>query len=323
MTIRALIKKLTGGKGFEESVGCPGEAAILSYTEGGLSPSDRGRTETHLARCEDCRELLAFAIKEAPEAASSEMVSENEVKRQTARVLAYIEQDESRQNRSQPTISHSPAHESFRFTFPRLASIALVLCAAGAGTIFLVMRDQPSDAALSALQLAMKDQRRNQALISGDINPSPYSPKRGREETDDLHYERALNKLRFAEQESASSESRLLLARVLLAMSEPENTRKALAILGQLEAAGVQTPELFNDRGVAELQTGRYPSAVEYFTKATQKAPDESRFLFNKALAEQMAGRTAEARQDWNHFISIASDERLKAEAQNQLDSLR
>jgi Flp pilus assembly protein TadD len=176
---------------------------------------------------------------------------------------------------------------------------------------------------LVALQVAMKDERRNQALISGDIEYSGYSPMRGEQETDDLNYDRAINKLRFAYEETASAESRLLLARVLVSTAERENTRKALSILAQLEAAGIQSPELFNDRGVVELQLGRYPAAVDYFTKATQGAPDNSRFLFNKALAEQMVGRTAEARKDWNHFISIASEERLKDEARDQLDSLR
>ncbi|MFY9610346.1 MAG: zf-HC2 domain-containing protein [Blastocatellia bacterium] len=329
MNIRALLQQLTGSKRPDETAGCPGETAILAYTEGRFSPSNQARLETHLAKCDDCRGLLAFATREASDATSCEMISDKEVKQQTSRVLAYIELDESKRSRTNQLVTNrrAPVNPGWRLSYPRLASVALVVCAVGAGTVFWINRDQPTDAAIAALRLAMKDERRNQALLSGDIDHSSYSPKRGPmrggDETDDLKYDRALNKVRFAEQESASAESRLLLARVLLAMAEPENTRKALSILGQLEAAGVQTAELFNDRGVGELQLGRYAAAVDYFTKATQKSPDDSRFLFNKALAEQKAGREAESRQDWNQFISIASDERLKAEARDQLDLLR
>lgn len=325
MNIRALLQQLTDRKRSDEVDKCPGEAAILAYTEGRFSQSNQGRLETHLAKCDDCRELMAFTMKEAFEAPTGGIISNQEVKQQTARVLAYIELDESRRspNSRQATNRRAPLKAGMRISFPKLASVALVVCALGTGTVFWIGRDQPSDMAMSALRLAMKDERRNQALISGDIERSPYSPMRGEEEADDLNYDRALNKLRFADNETAPAESRLLLARVLLAMSERENTRKALSILEQLEVAGVRTAELFNDRGVAELQLGSYAAAVDYFTKATQESPDDSRFLFNKALAEQMAGRSAEARQDWNHFISIASDERLKDEARDQLDSLR
>lgn len=343
MNIRALLKQRIDGKRPAETAGCPGEAHILAYTEGRLSPGKQAGLEMHLAKCDDCRELLAFASKECPDGTSAESVSEKAVKQQTARVLAYIEQDESRLRTNQQSANPGlPWKGLQRFFFgdqilqtstgsrtfsslsiPILAFVALVVCAVGAVSVFWMTRDKSSDEALAALRLAMKDERRNQALISGDIDHSHYLPMRGGEETDDLNYDRALNKLKFAYEETAPAESRLLLARVLVSTAKRENTRKALSILAQLEAVGIQTPELFNDRGVAELQLGRYAEAVDYFTRATQGAPDNSRFLFNKALAEQMAGRTDEARQDWNHFISIASDERLKDEGRDQLDSLR
>lgn len=321
MNIRALLQQLTARKGSEDADRCPGESAILAYGEGRSPKSNQARLETHFAYCDDCRELLVFTRRDVPDSQDGEMVSDNEVKQQTARVLAYLERDTARLRRAQ--LASKPPVRGLLVSFPRLASLALVLCAVGAGAVFLITRDQPSDAAIAALRLAMKDERRNQALISGDIDHSPYLPKRGGEETDDLNYDRALNKLRFAAKETAPEEDRLLLARVLLAMGELQNTRQALSILTQLEAGGVHSGELFNDRGVAELQLGRYTAAIDYFTRATQESPDDSRFLFNKALAEQMAGRSADASRDWNHFIGIASDERLRIEARTQLDSLR
>jgi tetratricopeptide (TPR) repeat protein len=184
--------------------------------------------------------------------------------------------------------------------------------------------DQRSDtAAMATLRQAMKDERRNQALISGDLPYSPYSPKRGEEESDDLNYERALNRVRSAESETAPVEARHTLARILLAMGGRENVRKALVVLDQIEAAGVQSPELLNDLGVARLQLGDYDAAANYFTRALEKSPGADVSQFNKALSEQKAGRVDEARHDWNQFISGSSDERLKAEARSQLDVLR
>ena len=60
MNIRALLKRRTDSKGSFEAAGCPGEADILGYTEGRFSPGKQAGLEMHLAKCDDCRELLAF-----------------------------------------------------------------------------------------------------------------------------------------------------------------------------------------------------------------------------------------------------------------------
>jgi tetratricopeptide (TPR) repeat protein len=182
---------------------------------------------------------------------------------------------------------------------------------------------------MAALRLAMKDERRNEALISGDIDYSPYVPKRGEDVIDDLsdkrvlnneNYERALTKLRFAEKENAPAESRHGLARALLAIGGRDKAGRALAILEQLESAGDQSQDLFNDIGVAELRLGNYDAAIDHFRRAFERSPSASLFLFNKALAEQCAGRTDDAREDWIQFINMSADDRLKAEARSKLD---
>jgi tetratricopeptide (TPR) repeat protein len=325
MNIRAILQRLTGSKRSYEGNGCPGEADILTYTEGKLSSSNRTRLEAHLAKCDDCRELLAFTVRESADARSTEMVSDKEVKLQTARVLAYIERDESKRRRAnnEATSRREPVKAGLYLSYPKLASVALVVCAVAAGSVMWLTREQRPDAeAMAALRLAMKDERRNQALISGDIDYSPYLPKRGEGVSDDLNYERALNKLRFAEKETAPAESRHAFARALLAMGGRDEARKALAILEQLEAAGNQSPDLLNDLGVAELQLGNYDGAIEHFGRALEKSPGASVFLFNKALAEQTARRVDDAREDWIQFINMSADDRLKAEARSQLDWL-
>jgi tetratricopeptide (TPR) repeat protein len=325
MNIPAILQRLTASKRSYEGNACPGEADILTYTEGKLSSSSRTRLEAHLAKCDDCRELLAFTVRETADPRSTEMVSDKEVKLQTARVLAYIEQDEAKRRRanSETTSRREPVKAGSYLSYPKLASVALVVCAVTAGSVIWITRDQRPAEAMAALRLAMKDERRNQALISGDIDYSPYLPKRGSDEPDDVNYERALNKLRFAENETAPAESRHVLARTLLAMGGRDEVRKALAILGQLELAGDQSPDLSNDLGVAELQLDNYGGAIEHFRRAFERSPSTSQFLFNKALAEQRAGRVDDAREDWTRFINISADDRLKAEARSLLDWLR
>ena len=324
MNISAILQRLTGTR-VSGPAECPDEAGILGYTDGRLSAGDRARFETHFAKCDDCRELVAFAVRDTGEAMDTEPVSELEVKQQTAKVLSYIDLDESKQRSSNRGIAkhRDAARTGSRFSYPALASAALVVCAVAAGSVLWATREERADAAgMAALRQAIKDERRNQALISGDLPYSPYLPVRGAKETDDLNYERALNKVEPADLRTAPPNVRHALARVRLAMAG-DNTRAALDILEQLEASGVQSAELFNDLGVARLQLGRYDAAVECFRKAHEKAPDNPLFLFNKALAEQKADRADEARQDWNKFIETTSDERLKAEARAQLGLIR
>lgn len=328
MNIPAILQRLTGSKRSHEGNGCPGEADILAYIEGKLTPGNRARLEAHLAKCDHCRELLVFTVRETADTRSAEMVSDKEVKWQTARVLAYIERDESKRGRaSKETVGRrEPVTAGLYLSYPKLASVALVVCAVTAGSVMWITRDRRPAEAMAALRLAMKDERRNEALISGDIGYSHYVPKRGGGGSDDpvvsddVNYERALNKVRFAEKETATAESRQVLARALLAMDGRDEARRALAILEQFESAGDPSPDLLNDLGVAELQLDNYDAAIEHFRRAVERSPSASQFLFNKAVAEERAGRVNDAREDWHQFINMSADDRLKAEARSHLD---
>ncbi|HWN97959.1 MAG TPA: tetratricopeptide repeat protein [Blastocatellia bacterium] len=325
MNIRALLRKVSGRKRTYDANGCPDESGILAYAEAKFTPSERAGLETHLAKCDDCRELLALTSKEDSDARTAGKISDKEVKQQTARILAYVELDEARRNRPDPEATRrpKPARRRLSITYPKLASVALVVCSVAAGSLLLIPKDRRAEEAAAALRVAMKHERRNKALISGDIDYSRHSSERGVTDRDDLNYELALNKVKSADKDTAPTESRHMLARVLVAMGGSDNARKALPIFVQLEAAGVQSAELFNDRGVAEFELGHYTTAVDYFTRALNKSPDSSRFLFNRGLAEQKANLAVEATADLNKFISLTSDERLKAEARDQLDLLR
>lgn len=310
---------------------CPDEAEVLNYLEGKDSPHGRAELESHFARCGDCRELLALFVKTPDEQvegydSSIASLSDDGVKKQTARILAFIENDEQRHGE---TAKKRPARagvarkrEGIYVPYPALASLALIICAIAAGFTFWLSIDHRPQAGMEALKLAMKEERRTPVRISGGLAYSPYAVTRGEEDSDGLQFERAFNKLKYATDDSASPEARLALARVHLALGKRDEAKKALAILEQLVAGGHQSAEVLNDLGVAQFQLENYSEAVSNFTRALEKSPDFTEALFNRALSEEHEGRTEAAKQDWQQFIHSTSDENWKVEATRNLKGL-
>jgi len=112
-------------------------------------------------------------------------------------------------------------------------------------------------------------------------------------------------------------------ARVCLARGNPQEAKRALEILDQLAARGVETPLALNDMGVAHFQLADYEAAIGYFSKALDKSPGYGEALFNKALAEERDRRFQDAKRDWRLFIDLPTDESWKAEAKKHLESLQ
>jgi tetratricopeptide (TPR) repeat protein len=310
---------------------CPDEAEIFFYMERRTSSRRRAELENHFAACSDCRELMALFITVPDEKIEGDdtslaPLSSDGVKKQTARVIAFIENDERKLNRprSKRTAYTEGARkrEGIYIPYPVLAPVAIIICAIVAGAMFWLIRDQRPEAAMDALRLAVKDERRTPARISGGLAYSPYPVTRGEEDSERLQFERALSKLRYAEDESAPAEARLALARVHLALGTPAEARHALTILEQLAARGNQSAEVFNDLGVAHFQTENYGEAIANFSKALEKLPGYTEALFNRALAYERSNQVGAAKQDWEQFIRLTTDEKWKAEAERSLDLL-
>jgi tetratricopeptide (TPR) repeat protein len=199
----------------------------------------------------------------------------------------------------------------------------MIICAIVAGAMFWLTRDRSPEAGMDALRLAVKDERRTPARISGGLAHSRYLATRGEEDSEVLQFERALSKLKHAESESAPVDSRLALARVYLALGKGEEAKKAITILEQLIATGNQSAEIFNDLGVAQFQLGNFEEAIANFTKALEKSPGYNEALFNRALANERENRIEAAKQDWQEFIRLNSDEKWGDEAERHLDMLQ
>jgi len=316
MRISDVLLRLIGAR----DPNCPNEADVLAYSENRLSTRSRAQIERHFADCHDCRQVLAFLGRESDETPAP--LTEEAVSEQTDRVLAYIQKDE--RNRSKP-VQKARTAAGFYISYPRLAAIGLVICAIAVGAVFMFIGDQsPADDAMAALRLGLKDTRYTEARISGGFAHSPYASttRGGGSINDDLHFDRAENKVKAAAQEPAAVEARLVVARVYLARGNREDAKRALAILDQLTKSEIDTPEALNDTGVAHLQLDNYPDAITYFSKALAKSPAYNEALFNRALAEGLFRRNEDARRDWQAFIEKSSDENWKNEAREHLNRL-
>jgi tetratricopeptide (TPR) repeat protein len=313
--------------GFSSESQCPHEAEVLTYSEGSLSNRRRSELERHLSSCDDCRSLLTWLAKFDATIESPAPLSEDVIRKQTARIFAFIENDEAKRSAAS---SAAPRRETaqkerrgFYISYPQLATAALLICAMGAAGIYWLTLSQSSEkAAMQQLASAMKEERRSATRISGGIEHSPYISTRDASASDDLPLKQALVRLSFAESETAPAEARQALARVHLAFENRDHAEKALAILERLRAGGAQSPEVLNDLGVAQFQLEIYGDAIANFNTALEQKPDYFEALFNKALAEERAGREAEARRDWRQFINSSNDPEWKAEAESHLNLL-
>lgn len=294
---------------------CPDEATLLSFYEGGLSERQRAKLERHLMDCNDCCELLA-ALSKGQKIAEKVEVSEVELKRQVARVLNLIAQQEASK-------IARPGALSF---WPRLALAATVLIAlavsfyAGYKIVEPQLRHR---AAMELIRQAVASGRHTAARISGGMPYSEYVAIRGEQGTSDIQLERALARLKLYRLDSASAKELLILARIYLARGGAADQEKALAILRGLAESGIQSAEVANDLGVALFQLGRYQEALAAFNEALERSPNFEEAIFNRALAAEQLGQPEQARQDWERFLSLSNDPGWRREAEQHLNSLK
>jgi tetratricopeptide (TPR) repeat protein len=311
-----------------EQAVCPNEAQLLAFYENRLRLLARRKIEKHLGGCDGCREALTLMVQLHGEAhrgadttsaafPASEM--DDTLKDQAARVLALIERDESRY-----TARSRPARR-FGLPIPApafAAIVAFLVLAAGAGIYWLYLAESPAEAGLKAVALAVKKDRRIPLAVSG-LPYSPYNkPSRGGTQSDDLQFERAENKLRFAHDKSASPSARLNLARLYLERAEGDDANNAFDILKGLTGGGVKLAEVLNETGVAQYQMGHYSEAIHYFTRALAADPKMIEALFNKAVAERQVDPKL-ARQDYEKFIGSTSNPDWIKEAKEALDEMK
>jgi len=307
---------------------CPGESQLLAYYENNLGIIRRKRIEKHMQGCDLCRDSLALLVRVREETkqeadsgaiAGLEIRSDRDVDDRVARVLALIEMDDARHPQPVERLGRS-----WRLLpGPAFAAIAAFLVLAiGAVVIYrLYVAGSAEQEGRQAIELATSKARRNPLTISS-LSYSPYdSAMRGDDKNVNVAFESAWNKLKSAKDSSAPPGERLMLARLYLARSQGDDEEQALGILHDLADAGVQTPQVLNDTGVALYGLRHNAEAVDYFTKALKADPGMTQALFNRAVAEEGIDRQA-ARQDYQKFIDTASNQDWISEARDRLKKI-
>lgn len=318
MSLRDAVNSFLGRKNDSEISECPREPDILSYIEDRFPTDKRAQMESHFTKCPNCREFLAIFSRVSEEyiEGSSAPPSEEEVKVQTALVLDEIRKDESKHQALSP---EPPSRPGVYVPYWQLAAAASFIIVIAVAVYWRTREPSPDQFAMQSLALTMKDKRPVEPRMSGGFARSEYAPTRGEENSDRLKIETAIRRMDFARSPSAPQKDRLVLARLYLA-SGRENAERALSILSEMDSTGKASAESLNDLGVAMFEMERFEEAVDAFTRALQKSPGFEEAIFNRALANNRAGRYAEARQDWQEFINKSSDEHWKIEAQRHLD---
>ena len=81
-----------------------------------------------------------------------------------------------------------------------------------------------------------------------------------------------------------------------LARRSPQDAPDALSLLQKAREAGMESPDLDQQTGIALLMTGRAPEAIGAYQRAIEKKPDSAEAHFHLGVAYRHAGNVPEAR---------------------------
>jgi tetratricopeptide (TPR) repeat protein len=307
---------------------CPTEAQILTYVRSEVATPSRLFMEKHLAYCDRCRELAASCLNSSADDllnALPNQTTNGDLKNQVARILGYIETDDRRQA-SQPEASQPASQPSLKpagglylsYSQVMVGVLACLVIISGV-IIYLSRGESASQIADAAIAKAMRQERRIEARVSGDIPWAQYKELRGEGDG----YEAQLNRARerLSENAEADPAAKMALARLYLVSGKKLDVQRAFDTLKELEEGGMESAEFLNDMGVANYMLGFDAEAISYFSRALEKSPGFSQALFNRALAHENAGKREEALKDWERFIDETGDENWKREAMERINS--
>jgi len=317
---------------------CPDESQLLAYAEKRLPSKRRAMLEAHMADCDDCRESLVLFARISGEGldnveALDMSTSSDLIYGQAEKVLALIARDEAEQVTSgirRERLKEErvrPERLGFFVSYAQLAIAATLVIAAAVGIGYLMTDSRKALVeARQARARATTENRRIHPRIPGTDKYAPNPVTRGNHKNNDKNYEVqfdfAIKNLKFAEDESAPAEARLELAVTYLVRDKPGDAKHALDILNSISNTSDATPELLTSLGIAWYQLEDFPKAIEAYSKALEKKPDDEDALFNRALANMGADFNNAARNDFQKFINITNDEKWKQEAKERLYKL-
>jgi len=270
---------------------CPEPEVLAAFVAGNLTGEELTMTVEHLRGCEDCRRIVAEAVRFEPE--SRELVAPQRPVRYAAWAVA--------------------------------AGVVLALVALSA----VVMRwrtDRPPMQALVAA--APRDGRNLEPRVSGGF---PWAPLRRTERgpqaphATDMKLVGAAGEVieKAAKEPTAQARHASAVARLLT--GSPADAASQLSSLAESEPSA----EVWNDLAAASyaeaLQTDT-PSKLAQALAAADAAirinPGLSEALFNRALILEQLGLREQARAAWERYLTVDQASPWKAEAEKHLRGL-
>ncbi|HSU65335.1 MAG TPA: tetratricopeptide repeat protein [Tepidisphaeraceae bacterium] len=97
--------------------------------------------------------------------------------------------------------------------------------------------------------------------------------------------------------EPTRTETLFSAALARLARKSPQDPGEALALLSRARSAGMESPELHQNIGIALLMSGRIDEAIRALQTAVEQRPDAAEPRFHLGVAYRHAGRAVKARE--------------------------
>ncbi|MCI0391595.1 MAG: CHAT domain-containing protein [Acidobacteria bacterium] len=304
------------GERFPEHLSLLEDELIEDYVKGALTPQEKKRFEDHFQRTPQRREKLSFIESLSKYATDVADESHDADRKPAPRLYGWA------------LIFLNPAW--------RIAGCAVLILGIGIGVWRSFFYTSDIDKALSLLSQAYREQRPLAARITG-LGYAPYPDTRGAgDKVNKVDYRaREYSELLFR-REAAETPT----AAALHALGKYYLTQKQFSsAIDQFEAALKSDPDnarLHSDLGAALFEKGKsdrpndqsgaaevtLARSRDHLGRALELDDSLLEALFNRALLHQTMNLSAEAKRDWESYLSKDATSAWAVEAKENLKSL-
>src|SRR5688572_8178507 len=288
--------------GNSHATGCPHPEVLAAYVDRGLSLSERGSVDAHLASCPQCLALVAGVAR---------TVEELSALRPVAAITAE----------ATPLVTR-------RSLVGALAAAAAVIAVVA---MSVLMRPEPGrDSGLVSLVDSVGEQRSVLGRLTGGFPHAPLDvPSAGGQDgraagTDRVQLTAGRIRESFGERLTPSQLHALGVSQLL--SGRYDDAARSLLAASREQPANAR---YLNDVAAVQLERARLgrrpddlPRALAAADRARQLDPSLTEAWFNRALAAGALSLTSEARNTWNEYLKRDATSPWATEARKHLDEL-